>query len=157
MGAEEVVLLPATDGGAVWTGGGICCQLVVPIIPVSSSKDSGDEWVDPKCEVDDMSIIILSFWTSNNETFPPCVFAEQVKSRERDPVRSQSKTGKGAGNLKCMDGGVAVPLPGGLCFASDLKLDSYCAHLCDEDTAYVCTYALLIKIGVRGEEEGGNY
>lgn len=62
--------------------------------------------------------------------------------------------GKGAGNLKCMDGGVAVPLPGGLCFASDLKLDSYCAHLCDEDTAYVCTYALLIKIGVRGRRRG---
>lgn len=40
-----------------------------------------------------------------------------------------------------MDGGVAVPLPGGLCFASDLKLDSYCAYLCDEDTClcmYVC-------------------
>lgn len=40
-----------------------------------------------------------------------------------------------------MGGGVAVPLPGGLYFASDLKLDSCCAHLCDEDTClcmYVC-------------------
>lgn len=53
-----------------------------------------------------------------------------------------------------MDGGVAVPLPGGLCFASDFKLDSYCAHLCDEDIGLcICTYALLSEIwGLGGEE-----
>lgn len=50
-----------------------------------------------------------------------------------------------------MDGGVA-PLPGGLCFASDLKLDS---HLCDEDAClcmYVCMYVypLLVRQVIRG-------
>lgn len=69
-------------------------------------------------------------------------------------MRSLLKTRKGARDLKCMDGGVAVPLPGGLCFASDFKLDSYCAHLCDEDIGLcICTYALLSEIwGLGGEE-----
>lgn len=50
-----------------------------------------------------------------------------------------------------MDGGVAVPLPGGLCFASDLKLDS---HLCDED-ARLCMYVRIPSSCSPGKSRGG--
>lgn len=76
------------------------------------------------------------------------MFAEQVKV-ERENSGEELRTRKGAGDsaLKGMDGGVAVPLSGNLCFASDQKLDYYCAHFCDGVLDYVCATAVFLTAG----------
>lgn len=77
------------------------------------------------------------------------MFTEQVKVERKDSGEELLKTGKGAGGSapKGMDGGVAVPLSGNLCFASDQKLDYYCAHSATRVPAYVCTTAVFLSAG----------